>query len=67
MLITSSTIASSTWRGNAGQMPRILRENMLKVGVCPFQSEIINLKKLVKFTHRKDCQQLMKLNKIFLN
>ena len=45
MVIASSTIALLTCRGNAGQMPRILGENVWKSWVYPLQSRIINLKK----------------------
>ena len=86
MLIASSTIASLTWKGNAGQIPSILGENVWRWWVYSPQSRIISLKKplaklstrlelklmirilnpvchRVGFSHRKVCQQLMKVKK----
>ena len=45
MLIASSTIISSTWRGNTGQMPSILRENVRKLWVYRLQFWIMSWKK----------------------
>ena len=60
IVIASSTIALLTWRGNAGQMPRILGENIWKLWVYPLQSRIINLKKSsAKLSIRLDLEILI--------
>ena len=61
MLIASSTVTSSTWRGNAGQIPCILKENVRNLCVYRLQFRIMSWKKAfwkifdkvgVKINHR---------------